>query len=79
MQNVVISRPAPRATGLARAGQLEVRVAERPQEVDEALRLRYRVFASELGACLDGDAAGPEGSGTSREWTGTCSMPIAGT
>ena len=62
MQNV-ISRPAPRATGLARAGQLEVRVADRPQEVDEALRLRYRVFASELGACLDGDAAGPEGLG----------------
>jgi putative hemolysin len=50
----VISRPAPRATCLARAGHIEVSVADRPQEVDEALRLRYRVFADEFGARLRG-------------------------
>ncbi len=54
----VISRPASRATCLARAGHLEVRVADRPQEVDEALRLRHRVFAGEFGARLS-DSHGP--------------------
>lgn len=52
--DIVIGRPAPRAPAphLARAGHLEVRVADRPDEVDQALRLRYQVFASELGADL---------------------------
>jgi putative hemolysin len=62
----VISRPAPRATCLARAGQLEVRVADRPQEVDEALRLRHQVFTSEFdidpGALAGAEAAGPAGA-----------------
>jgi putative hemolysin len=33
-----------------RAGQLEVRLAESPAEVQAAQRLRYRVFVDELGA-----------------------------
>ena len=45
------TRPAP-APHLARAGHLEVHIADRPDEVDQALRLRYRVFASELGVDL---------------------------
>lgn len=36
----------------ARAGRIEVRVADRPDEVDQALTLRFRVFATELGADL---------------------------
>ncbi len=55
----VISRPAPRATSLAEAGRFQVRVADRPQEVDAALRLRYRVFSSEFGPSA---VAGPAGS-----------------
>lgn len=59
----VMSRPAPRTNCLARAGQLQVRVADRPQEVDEALRLRYRVFAEELGARLGDADTAPSASG----------------
>ena len=57
--NTVISRPAPSApaTRLAGASHLEVRVADRPGEVDQALRLRYLVFASEMGA----DLGNPQG------------------
>ena len=57
--NTVISRPAPPAPAarLASAGHLEVRVADRANEVDQALRLRYRVFASEMGA----DLGNPQG------------------
>ena len=40
------------APPLARAGTLEVSVASRPDDVEQALRLRYRVFADELGARL---------------------------
>lgn len=38
---------------LASAGSLEVLLAREPADVDRALRLRYRVFSEELGACLD--------------------------
>ena len=47
---------------LARAGHLEVRIADRPDEVDAALRLRYRVFADELGADLGGRGDGSPGA-----------------
>lgn len=52
--DTVIGRPAQQAPApyLARAGHLEVRVADRPDEVDQALRLRYQVFRNELGAQL---------------------------
>jgi putative hemolysin len=40
---------------------LSVRLARTPREIDDALRLRYRVFAGELGADLPrGDAARDE-------------------
>lgn len=38
---------------LASAGSLDVLVARKRADVECALRLRYRVFAEELGACLD--------------------------
>ena len=44
--------PAAPSSALARAGRIEVRVADRPDEVDQALTLRFRVFATELGADL---------------------------
>ncbi|MGD9943280.1 MAG: GNAT family N-acetyltransferase [Burkholderiaceae bacterium] len=37
---------------LARSGNLEVGLARDPGEVDQAQRLRYRVFAEELGAAI---------------------------
>ena len=43
----------PAAAVLASAGSLDVLLAREPADVDRALRLRYRVFAEELGACLD--------------------------
>ncbi|RPH58718.1 MAG: GNAT family N-acetyltransferase, partial [Burkholderiales bacterium] len=39
---------------LAQAGPLEVLVARERTDIERALRLRYRVFAGELGAALDG-------------------------
>lgn len=38
---------------LARAGRIEVRVADHSDEVEQALALRYRVFATELGADIE--------------------------
>lgn len=43
---------APAQAPLARAGSLEVALAEHPSEIEQALRLRYRVFGEELGARL---------------------------
>ena len=37
---------------LARAGTLDVCLAERPEEIEQAMRLRYRVFRDEFGARL---------------------------
>lgn len=42
---------SPSADPIARAGDLVVTVAETPEAVEQALRLRYRVFVGELGAC----------------------------
>lgn len=60
---------------LVRAGHLGVRIADRPGEVDEALGLRYRVFAGELGADLaacpatagSGHRPGPGGAHQERD------------
>lgn len=41
-----------------RPEQLEVRLASAPAEVEAAQRLRYRVFAQELGARIRGDRPG---------------------
>ncbi|MGE0315112.1 MAG: GNAT family N-acetyltransferase [Lautropia sp.] len=49
------TRPAS-ALVLAQAGRLEVRMADTAPEVEQAMKLRYRVFASEMGARLDGDS-----------------------
>ena len=47
----------PRERGiLARAGDLVVSLAETPQQMEAALRLRYGVFADELGARLNTDS-----------------------
>ena len=40
----------PSAPPLASAGSLEVRLAEGPDEIEQAMRLRYRVFRDEFGA-----------------------------
>lgn len=39
---------------LASAGNLSVALASTPHDIEQALRLRHRVFAGELGARLDG-------------------------
>ncbi|HQN12836.1 MAG TPA: GNAT family N-acyltransferase [Quisquiliibacterium sp.] len=51
----------PSAPPLASAGSLEVRLAERPDEIEQAMRLRYRVFRDEFGAHL------PAGDGLDRD------------
>lgn len=48
---VSASRPA---QTLAGAGSLTVALAQSPAEIEQALRLRHRVFAGELGARIDG-------------------------
>ena len=48
-QNIVINESAPR---------FEVRFARTPDEVRESQRLRYRIFAGELGAQIDGGDEG---------------------
>ena len=39
-----------------RAGNLGVRLAATPDEIDAALALRYRVFFQEMGAAADAEA-----------------------
>lgn len=43
---------------LPRRPRFEVRFAETPTEILETQKLRYRIFAGELGAQIDGGAAG---------------------
>lgn len=45
--------PDPRSAPLAGAGSLEVRLARDEVEIERAMRLRWQVFAGELGAALD--------------------------
>lgn len=47
-----------RTRELARAGRLVVRLARGPAEVEAAQRLRWEVFAGEMGARLDSPRAG---------------------
>ena len=50
-------RPASRTPApLARAGSIEVRLACSPAEIERAMRLRWQVFADELGASLQSPA-----------------------
>ena len=42
--------PPPRAVPVARVGSLEVRLATKAHEVDEAQALRYRIFYEEMSA-----------------------------
>ena len=51
-----LHRPGPEAA--APAGALEVRWARHQDEVRQAQRLRYRVFAEEMGARLDSGVPG---------------------
>ena len=44
---------SPSGMGEIRAGNLGVRIAETPDEIDAALALRYRVFFTEMGAHAD--------------------------
>ncbi|GAC1348020.1 MAG: GNAT family N-acetyltransferase [Acetobacteraceae bacterium] len=51
------ARRKPSATPELRAGNLGVRIASTPEEVDAAQSLRYRVFYDEMGATPDPAAA----------------------
>lgn len=46
----LVSAPDPAGFGELRAGNLGVRIAATPGEVDAALALRYRIFFEEMGA-----------------------------
>src|SRR5579885_2170658 len=41
-----------------RAPRFEVRFAESPEEIRDTQKLRYKIFAGELGASIDGGADG---------------------
>jgi putative hemolysin len=52
--------PPERAVGRAQGARLEVKIAEYPWEVRQSQRLRYRVFADEMGARVLGNDRGIE-------------------
>lgn len=59
MLSIVPASPIPSLHDLGdlRAGNLEVFIAERPEDIEAAQRLRYQVFFEEMGAVAHGDIA----------------------
>ncbi len=55
-QPLTFQSPLPRGMEEIRAGNLGVRLAATPDEIDAALALRYRVFFQEMGAAADAEA-----------------------